>query len=47
MARTIDMTRGGPSAGLLKFALPLMASSLLQQLYNTVDSIIVGRFVGL
>lgn len=30
---------------LLVFALPLMASSLLQQLYNTVDALIVGRFL--
>lgn len=47
MARTMDMTQGRPAASLLHFAIPLMLSSLLQQLYNTVDSIIVGRFVGL
>ncbi|MGI5825052.1 MAG: MATE family efflux transporter [Bacillota bacterium] len=31
---------------IIKFALPLMASSLLQQLYNAVDSLIVGRICG-
>ena len=31
---------------IIKFALPLMASSLLQQLYNTIDSLIVGRLCG-
>ncbi len=31
---------------IITFALPLMASSLLQQLYNTVDSLIVGRLCG-
>jgi putative MATE family efflux protein len=31
---------------IIKFALPLMASSLLQQLYNTIDSLIVGRICG-
>lgn len=44
---TIDMTQGGITINLLRFALPLMLSSMLQQLYNTVDSIIVGRYVGL
>ena len=41
-----SMTEGQPWRHILKFALPLMAGSLLQQLYNTVDTIIVGRFVG-
>lgn len=31
---------------IIQFALPLMASSLLQQLYNTIDSLIVGRICG-
>ena len=40
------MTEGQPWKHIFKFALPLMAGSLLQQLYNTVDTIIVGRFIG-
>ena len=40
-----DMTEGRVSGHLLAFALPLFAGSLLQQLYNMVDSWVVGRFV--
>lgn len=42
----ISMTEGAPWKHILRFALPVLAGSLLQQLYNTVDSIIVGRFSG-
>ena len=38
--------RGTDLAVPLLFALPLMAGNLFQQLYNTVDSIVVGNFVG-
>lgn len=38
------MTEGTPWKHILKFALPVLAGQLLQQLYNTVDSIIVGRY---
>lgn len=44
--KTMDMTSGNIRRQLLLFALPLMAENLFQLLYNTVDSIIVGRFVG-
>lgn len=40
-----DMTEGSISGHLLSFALPLFAGSLLQQLYNMVDSWVVGRYV--
>ena len=39
-----SMTEGTPWKHILKFALPVLAGSLLQQLYNTVDSIVVGRY---
>ena len=39
-----SMTEGTPWKHILKFALPVLAGQLLQQLYNTVDSIIVGRY---
>jgi len=40
------MTEGSIWKQLLLFALPLMVGNLFQQFYNTVDSIIVGNFVG-
>lgn len=43
MAR--DMTRGSEAKILLGFALPIFAGNVLQQLYNTVDTMVVGRFV--
>ena len=43
---TLNMTRGKPLSLLLKFAFPLMLSSLLQQLYTLCDSVIVGRLLG-
>ena len=39
------MTEGSEWKLILLFTLPLMAGNLLQQLYNTVDGIIVGNFV--
>ena len=41
-----DMTTGRPLVNLVAFATPLLIGNLAQQLYNTVDSIIVGQFVG-
>lgn len=40
------MTEGAPWRHILRFAMPVLAGSLLQQLYNTVDTIIVGNFSG-
>lgn len=40
------MTEGTPWKQILLFALPVLAGSLLQQLYNTVDTIVVGNFAG-
>ena len=44
--KTTDMTKGNIVPLLIKFALPILAGSLFQQLYNTVDSIVVGNYVG-
>ena len=41
-----DMTQGSPAGLILFFALPLLVGNMFQQLYNMVDSIVVGRFVG-
>ena len=41
-----DMTEGKPMSVLLRFSIPLLIGNFAQQMYNTVDSIIVGRYVG-
>lgn len=41
-----DLTTGGIRKGLVLFSLPLIAGNLLQQLYNIVDTWVVGRFLG-
>ena len=41
-----DMTSGPIVRLLVSFALPLMLGNVFQMLYNTVDSIVVGNFVG-
>lgn len=40
------MTEGAPWRHIIRFALPIFAGSLLQQLYNTVDAIVAGNFIG-
>jgi putative efflux protein, MATE family len=44
--KTTDMTSGDVTSLLIRFSLPLLAGNLFQQLYNTVDSIVVGNYVG-
>ncbi len=41
-----DMTKGRPAGLILRFALPLMIGNIFQQLYTTVDAIVVGKGVG-
>ncbi len=41
-----DLTKGNPLSVLLKFAFPLLLGNIFQQLYNMVDTIIVGHYVG-
>ena len=41
-----DMTVGSPVKKLIQFSIPLLIGNLAQQLYNTVDSIVVGQYVG-
>lgn len=43
---TKDLTSGSPLKVILLFSLPLVAGNLFQQFYSLVDTIIVGRFVG-
>lgn len=40
------MTEGSETGHIISFALPLLGGNLLQQTYNIVDTIIVGRFLG-
>lgn len=40
------MTQGAPWKHIIRFAMPVLAGSLLQQLYNTVDAVVVGNFAG-
>lgn len=42
----VDMTQGSPGKRIVAFTIPMLIGNIAQQLYNTVDSIIVGRFVG-
>lgn len=41
-----DMTKGNPTRIILFFAFPMLLGNIFQQLYNMVDSIVVGKFVG-
>lgn len=41
-----SLTEGAPWKGILSFMIPVLSGLLLQQLYNTVDTIIVGNFAG-
>ena len=41
-----DLTQGGITGGLLRFALPMIAGNLLQQAYNVTDTLIVGQLLG-
>lgn len=43
---SIDMTHGPLLGKILLFSLPLMASNILQMLFNAADTVVVGRFVG-
>lgn len=44
--KTNDMTKGNPVKLILLFSIPLLIGNVFQQFYSMVDTIIVGRFVG-
>lgn len=46
MARSYDLASGSIPQHLLRLAAPLIMGNILQQLYNTVDAFILGRFAG-
>ncbi len=41
-----DMTVGSPWKNIVLFTLPMLIGNIAQQLYNTVDSIVVGKYIG-
>lgn len=41
-----NMTQGKPLSLILRFTIPLFIGNLFQQIYNTVDAMIVGRYLG-
>lgn len=41
-----DMTVGKPAKSIMNFAIPMLIGNLANQLYSTVDSIVVGQYVG-
>mgnify|MGYP004585849239 FL=1 len=43
-ARQIDMTHGSILGCTLRFALPICAGSILQQMYSTVDTLVIGNY---
>ena len=44
-SRDVDMTQGSITGHILRFAFPLLIGNIFQQLYNTVDTWVVGNFV--
>ncbi len=46
MTKNVDMIQGPIFKSLVFFALPLLGSNIFQQLYNTVDTMIVGNYLG-
>lgn len=41
-----DMTKGSPWKSIVLFTFPMLIGNIAQQLYNTVDSIVVGKYIG-
>jgi putative MATE family efflux protein len=46
LKNVMDMTEGKPLGMLLIYTAPLLVGNIFQQLYNTVDSVVVGKYVG-
>lgn len=43
---TLNMTEGSPTGLLIRFSIPMLIGNIFQQLYNLVDSVVVGKLVG-
>lgn len=46
LTEPVDMTQGSPWKKIVLFAVPMLVGNIAQQLYNTVDSVVVGNYVG-
>ena len=46
MNKKIDMLNGSLYTGILRFAIPVFFTTLLQNLFHTADLIVVGQFCG-
>ena len=46
MRGNIDFTQGGITSQLILFSIPIILGELFQNLYNSVDSLVAGNFVG-
>ena len=41
-----DLTHGNPTKLIIELAIPMLIGNIFQQIYNVVDTIVVGRFIG-
>ena len=46
LRKNVDMLNGRLFSNILLFSLPVMASGIIQLLFNTIDMIVVGKFSG-
>ncbi len=46
MIRETNLAEGAIFKKLIWFSLPMIAGNILQQIYNLVDTLVVGRFIG-
>ena len=44
--REVDFTKGNNAANLLLFAIPIILGALLQNLYHSADTVVLGNYVG-
>ena len=44
--RAIDMTKGNVLTVILSFAIPIFIGNIFQQLYNVVDTVVIGNVLG-
>ncbi|MBE0601730.1 MAG: MATE family efflux transporter, partial [Firmicutes bacterium] len=42
----MDMTEGNSLGQILRFSIPLLIGNFAQQMYSTVDAIVVGQYIG-
>lgn len=42
----VNLTEGSITGSIIKFSVPILLTNLLQQLYNSIDSAVVGHFCG-